>query len=170
MKALKVSAASQEQQTEILQILQETQQWLRYRGINQWTLRFTAEWITESIAKGEFFCGQVDQDIIAVFRLTDNDSSMWGDRTNDAIYIHSLAVVRRWRGYGIGQYLLQWIEGYAAQAARRYLRLDCLADNLALCRYYEQAGFVSCKVKDIRYADGSSYQARLFEKVVGKVN
>ncbi|MFT5196293.1 MAG: hypothetical protein ACI9EW_002369 [Cellvibrionaceae bacterium] len=40
-----------------------------------------------------------------------------------------------------------------------------MADNLILCRYYEQAGFVKSSLKEVQN-DGSVYKAQLFEKAV----
>ena len=164
MHHLTFAIASQSHQSTILQILQETQKWLWDQGINQWTLPFEAEWIDESIKNQEFFIVNIQHETAAVFRLTNNDL-MWGDTADNAIYIHSLSVQHGWRGHGIGKHILDWIEVYAAQNNRRYLRLDCMAYNSILCRYYQQAGFVKCGLIDIQN-DESVYKAQLFEKAV----
>jgi ribosomal protein S18 acetylase RimI-like enzyme len=79
----------------------------------------------------------------------------WRD---DALYVYSLAVRRRVAGQGLGQQILAWVEEQARARGRRYLRLDCMADNARLVRYYVDLGFsfLSRHPAEPRYA--------LFEK------
>ena len=170
MPDLNISLANQSHQSIVLNILNETQQWLWSRGINQWTIPFSAEWIDQSIASAEFFIATIDndQEPVAVFRLTDSDRSIWEEEAGHAYYIHSLAVRGAWRGQGLGTQLLDWIEAYAIKNERQSLRLDCLAENRALCRYYIGAGFIPLRKREIHYHDHPSYTAQLFEKPVGK--
>lgn len=46
---------------------------------------------------------------------------------------------------------------------RKYIRLDCMAENPGLCAYYEQAGFVYRGE-----TQGKGWQAALYEKKVQK--
>ena len=165
MHDLEISTASLHHQLNILQILQETQKWLWDKGIEQWTLPFEAQWIAQSIEENEFFISTIDNDIVAVFRLVDTDPFIWADNSNEAIYIHSLAVQQSWRGQGIGVQILSWIESYAMQYRYRYIRLDCMAENNWLCQFYEQAGFVRKASKEI-FNDDSIYMAALYEKTL----
>ncbi len=165
MHDLTFSIASQSHQSIVIEILEEAREWLRTKGINQWPFPFTPEWVDKCLEKQEFFLGNVDQVTVAVFRLLNTDPFIWGENTEDAIYIHSLAVRRSWQGHKIGSGLLHWVEDYAVQNHRPYLRLDCMAENSALCQYYEQAGFVACQMKEIQIRQ-FLYKAQLFEKVV----
>lgn len=157
------SIAPLSHQTIVLDILQEAQAWLWAQGINQWTLLFTSEWVQECLAREEFFIATVAHEAVAIVRLVDSDPFIWEDHSNEAIYIHSLAVRRGWQGRGIGNHLLQWVEMYASQNDYQFLRLDCMADNRSLCQYYEQAGFVVHGVKEFPSGD-SIYKAQLYEK------
>lgn len=165
MHDLTVSMASQSHQSIILEILEDAREWLHQKGINQWPFPYTPEWVNEHLEKQEFFFANVDHITVAVFRLLSTDPFFWGENTEDAIYIHSLAVRRSWKGHRIGSDLLRWVEDYTAQKHRPYLRLDCMAENLALCQYYEQAGFVACQVREFQIRQ-FPYKAQLFEKVV----
>ena len=165
MPDLTIITASEAHQHIILEILQDTQKWLRAKGINQWTLPFTLDWVNECIQKQQFFVATIDDEIVGTVQLTKTDDSMWGETTKEAFYIHSLAVRRRWQGHQIGGRLLCWIEAFAIQNNRRYLRLDCMAENSTLCQYYEQLGFVSCCIKEILGGD-TIYKAQLFEKAI----
>ena len=166
MNNLNISIATSSHQSIIFDILLEAQAWLRSRGINQWTLTFTSEWVYECLERQSFFVANIDDVTVAIFRLVNSDTFIWEDNSNEAIYIHSLAVKRGWQGHGIGILLLRWIEAYAAQTQKHYLRLDCMAENVVLCQYYEQAGFEACRIKKIQYDDSSYYDAQLFEKAV----
>lgn len=164
MDELTFSIATSSHQSAILDILNETQKWLWGKGLNQWTLPFEVEWIKQSIDAGEFFVVKIDQEIVAVFRLTETDS-MWEEHFERAIYIHSLAVRSSWHGHNIGLEIMKWIEAYATQNQKRCLRLDCMADNEILCRYYMAIGFVKRRIVKIEN-DDSVYKAQLFEKTL----
>lgn len=65
---------------------------------------------------------------------------LWSDVDGTAGYVHRMAVYRR--AAGLGAVMLRW----AADAVREHgsdaLRLDCVASNARLRRYYEAAGFL----------------------------
>jgi GNAT superfamily N-acetyltransferase len=50
----------------------------------------------------------------------------------------------RFRGQGLGLELLRWVEEYVASSGKRFLRLDCRADNRKPNEDYERAGFRRC--------------------------
>jgi GNAT superfamily N-acetyltransferase len=128
---------------EIAAILEDAQRWLRSRGIPQWTRPFDREWIAPKIAAREFFIARLHERPVAVARLLLSDPLFWGDRDDgDALYVHSLAVRREYSGQGVGQQFLDWAVEEARRSGRRFLRLDCAADNRSLCAYYERAGFI----------------------------
>jgi GNAT superfamily N-acetyltransferase len=166
MHDLAFSMASQSHQSIIIEILEDARAWLKTKGINQWPFPFTSEWVNKCLDRQEFFLANVDHVTVAVFRLLNTDPFIWDENTEDAIYIHSLAVRRSWQGREIGSVLLRWVEDYAVQNHRPFLRLDCMAENSALCQYYEQAGFVACRMKEIQIRE-FLYKAQLFEKAVG---
>ena len=149
----------------ISEILEETQGWLNAKGIGQWPFAFTPEWIRLCLEKREFFLARLDQVAVGLFRLLESDPTFWGENSGDAMYLHSLTVRRGWKGRGIGRCLIGWAEEYAARHHRLYLRLDCMAENAALCRYYEQAGFVDCGIKEMPIRN-LRWKARLFQKTV----
>jgi GNAT superfamily N-acetyltransferase len=160
-----VSVASQLHQDIIIEILEDGRAWLKMKGINQWPFAFTLEWVNQCLEKREFFVANVDQETGGVFRLLHTDPFFWGDDVEDAIYIHTLAVRRSWQGRGIGCDLIRWAEDYTARHDRPYLRLDCMADNSVLCQYYEQAGFISCGMKEFQIRN-FLYKAQLFQKAI----
>ena len=78
--------------------------------------------------------------IIVLFRLLWEDA-YWATAQGAAGYVHSFALCNDACGYGIGQQILGWIGDYLRDQQRQYLRLDCIASNGRLCRYYEEQGF-----------------------------
>jgi len=162
-----ITIASTSQQAAISSLLEENREWLQSKGINQWIIPFTLEWVSKCIERREFHIATTDNQIVGVFRLLESDIMFWGDDSMDAFYIHSLAVRRDWKGQGIGLSLLKWAEDYARSKHRPYLRLDCMAENPSLCTYYEQAGFISCGDKDIQSGQ-FLWKARLYQKEVNQ--
>jgi GNAT superfamily N-acetyltransferase len=141
---LNITRATPAEWLEVAAILEDVQRWLRSRGSPQWTRPFDREWIEPKVATGEFFIARLNARPIAVARILLSDPLFWGDRDDgEALYVHSLAVLREYAGQGIGQQFLDWAAEEALRSGRRFLRLDCAADNLPLCAYYEEAGFVS---------------------------
>jgi ribosomal protein S18 acetylase RimI-like enzyme len=139
---LDIAPASATDVAEIAALLEDARRWLAARGITQWTRPFTADWIAERVAAGEFWIARHDGVPLAVVRLLWTDPLFWQERDHgDAAYVHTLAVRRDCAGQGIGAHVLRWVEDQARARGRRTLRLDCAADNPALLRYYERQGF-----------------------------
>lgn len=131
-----------------LVILEEAAARLHARGIQQWAsppppgLRRLLE---QEITTGNLYVVRLatTAHIIGLFRLRWEDA-YWATVPGEAGYVHSLALNNDACGYGIGQQLLSWIGDYLRSCHRRYLRLDCVAFNLRLRRYYEEQGFSYC--------------------------
>jgi GNAT superfamily N-acetyltransferase len=58
------------------------------------------------------------------------------------------------RGSGIGEQLLAWASQQVVDRGCRYLRLDCVATNTVLRRYYERFGFVYCGDVELPWPPG----------------
>ena len=96
-------------------------------------------------------------------RLIRDDPVFWDEqRERPALYVHGL-VASRTAPPGTGAALLRWAEGEAARAVCEVTRLDCLESNDALCRYYEQQGYICVGRKAFPHTS-----VALFEKPVGK--
>jgi ribosomal protein S18 acetylase RimI-like enzyme len=145
-----------------VEIHEEAARWLWEQGIRQWKPGvFKLEWLTAPIERGELYLAWSDGQPIATILLEWSDVATWGPRPDDAGYVHGLRVRRATAGQGVGRALLAWAERAVARAGRPYVRLDCIADNPRLCRYYEEAGFT--RVEGAAY-DG--YNVTRFEKRV----
>jgi ribosomal protein S18 acetylase RimI-like enzyme len=146
----------------VVSILNEAAGWLHARGIvGQWPRSFAAHDEAKHIAAREIYLARLDGEAVGTLKLLWSDPEVWGDTPDDAGYVHGLAVRRSVAGRGIALYMLRWAEGIVAAAGRRFLRLDCWAKNIELCRYYERAGFTSRDQLDDR-----RWPVALFEKEV----
>ena len=123
----------------VVSILEEAAGWLRSRGIDQWPAVFRREAVADRVGRREVYLAWAASEAAGTFSLQADDAVMWGERPPDALYLHGLAVRRRHAG--LGRELLAWAERAAHLAGRRYLRLDCMAENRGLRAYYEGAGF-----------------------------
>jgi ribosomal protein S18 acetylase RimI-like enzyme len=155
----------------IVEILEEAAAWLLVRGIVQWQVgEFRGrqrDSIAAGIERGELHLARLGQSVVGTTRLQWNDERCWpGVPDDEAGYVHSLAVRRNWAGLGIGRRMLEWAEAEVAAAGRPYVRLDCVADNQALVRYYENGGFVSRGQTKIEWEDGGASVQQRFEKRV----
>lgn len=70
--------------------------WLRGQGIRQWERgEVSAAEIRGQIGAGEWFVVGSDGGIRGALRLLWSDPEFWGDRPDDAAYVHGLEVGRR---------------------------------------------------------------------------
>jgi ribosomal protein S18 acetylase RimI-like enzyme len=139
--ALEVRPAGPEDVDEIVDILSEAARWLAARGISQWPDPFPRDRVASLAEQGDFHLAWLDGETVATLALLWSDSAFWGERPDDAGYVHALAVRGAYAGHGLGGRLLAWAGEQVTRASRTYLRLDCRAENGELRRYYEGNGF-----------------------------
>ena len=73
--------------------------------------------------------------------LHNEDRVFWPDaRDGEALYVHRLAVARRFAGRGLSMIMLEWSVREAKRLGRDYLRLDC-EPRAKLLTLYQRAGF-----------------------------
>ncbi len=147
----------------VIDILEEVASWLASRGIDQWRpgtfLGPRYESIADQVNRGEVYLATLDGKPVGTLTLQWEDKKFWGDVPDDAAYVHRIAIRRAYAGKGLGRRLLRWAESAAAAAGKNFLRLDCMAENSALCEYYERASF-ECRGE----IQGKGWRGRLYEK------
>jgi ribosomal protein S18 acetylase RimI-like enzyme len=126
----------------VLSILEEAARWLVCRGIDQWRPgSFSRQRIAARIERGEMYLAELAGYPVGTFALQWSDEETWGDVPDDAGYVHGLAIRRDFAVRGLGREVLRRAENLAVASGKKYLRLDCMAENNALNEYYERAGF-----------------------------
>lgn len=132
----------------VIQLLRDTARWLQAKGVSQWEYLLeggeTEEIEQDILAGATYIVENSEGDLAATFNLSskqnDWDRHMWGIMDDFAYYLHRLAVAKDQHHKQVGKQLLEWIDGNI-QMQNGYVRLDCVADNLVLDYYYQQAGY-----------------------------
>lgn len=124
-------------------ILTEAAEWtVNIGGPPTWPRPFPPGILLPSIARGELFLVESGaNETMGTVTLQWEDPTFWGEQPPDAGYVHRLAVRRAFAGQGIGNRILGWAEDEVRAARRKFLRLDCAADNPRIRAYYEALGF-----------------------------
>ena len=141
---LKITLAKQSEIDIVLGILDEAASWMSENKIpTVWELGgFSRQLFLDQIANGDVYIGSIDDKPVGTFILQWNDLQFWGKQPPDAGYVHKLATRPAYTGRGIGVEMLKWAETTAKAAGKRFLRLNCLAEDRKIRDYYERAGFV----------------------------
>jgi GNAT superfamily N-acetyltransferase len=89
---------------------------------------------------------------LGTFSLLERDLLFWPNSGDEALYLHRFAVRRG--AAGAGRHAVAWCLQETQRRGRAYLRLDCLAENPGIRRYYERFGFTAV---DETVLDGTRY-------------
>jgi ribosomal protein S18 acetylase RimI-like enzyme len=143
---IKVNQALGTELEEIIAVLDSAARWLVSRGITDpWR---PGEWprgsILQSIERGEAYLAKLGPQNVATITLQWSDELFWPGYPPDTGYIHRLAVADGFHGRQIGLRLLFWAQLKAKENGKKRIRLNCMAANLALRKYYEGTGFICC--------------------------
>src|SRR5919201_102139 len=94
-----------------------------------------------ALEAGDLYLILVNGETAGTLSLLREDRSFWPGAPADALYLHGFAVRGSHTGKGIGSAAIAWAAEEARRRGRRFLRLDCLAENPGIRTYYERAGF-----------------------------
>ncbi|MFJ2868808.1 GNAT family N-acetyltransferase [Kitasatospora sp. NPDC087314] len=146
-------------------LLIEASEWLASRGSDQWQFPPRRDRLISAMERGECFLAYRDGEPIATLTVDEQaDPEFWepGDRPDEALYVHRMAVARKAAGRDVGAVLLGWAVDRAAAAGKRFLRLDAWKTNPDLHRYYLSQGFSLVRVVDLPHRSSGA----LFERAV----
>ncbi|MCR8656771.1 GNAT family N-acetyltransferase [Paenibacillus endoradicis] len=142
-----VSVAHKEEADEIMSLLLDTAKWLQNKGSQQWgeLLRgHDSHNTVGSIEKEEVFVCKHHNEIVGVVILKREpsawDHQLWGSEANaddEAIYLHRLTISRKCANTGLGSALLNWCDSSISFRKKKFMRLDCIANNRKLFSFYE---------------------------------
>jgi len=146
----------------VMEILGEAAAWLKEKGIDQWPSPPNEHWqrrMVEAVERGEVYTIGIVKNRFGIVRLTWSDP-YWPD-DGLAGYVHSMAVRPEMQGQNLGGLILFWAAMQAQRQKKQFLRLDCLASNGRLRRYYEEQDFIyRGEFKD------RDYTAALYERAI----
>ncbi|QWU14005.1 Protein N-acetyltransferase, RimJ/RimL family [Paenibacillus sophorae] len=148
---------------EVLKLLREAAQWMRDNGLTQWKPeQFKEEDILNYFNEREVYIAMQGGVAAGMFTLQFGDPQYWGRRNDESFaYLHRLAVAMPFRGAGLGSKLLKFAAEMAKASGRSGLRLDTIADNVKLNRYYQSQGFRYMGTHDV----GGGRLVNLYEKM-----
>jgi ribosomal protein S18 acetylase RimI-like enzyme len=149
----------------VLASLREAADWLSARGIQQWDhwyMDAAEQILRERLEHHEVYLVQGDNGRIGTLTIQWSDPDVWGERGIDGLagYVHGMAVARSAGGMRVGERILEWAVGTIGAHGRRFARLDAMASNARLCRYYEQRGFRPLETALLP----GNFMTRLFER------
>ena len=134
--------AQTEDLRQVVGVLSEAAAWAKARGVERWwSVPFPEAWVRSGIEHGDVVVVESTPRIVGTLTLTRQDLLMWGEQPPIAGYVHRVAIRREFAGQGLGKRILDWAEAEVRSWGRSKLRLDCLATNEPLVRYYLRQGF-----------------------------
>jgi GNAT superfamily N-acetyltransferase len=156
---LRIGRAATEAIPEVLALILEAAQWLIAKGEPLWGEPETSGEELERVARaGELVTGRTGSELCACMYLHHEDPIFWPQAaTGEALYIHRLAVARRFAGRGVSFAMLDWAAREARVTGRDYLRLDC-EPRPKLLALYRDGGFAPVDAAPIRV--GSHFVVR----------
>ncbi|MFL0488434.1 GNAT family N-acetyltransferase [Bacillus sp. AFS054943] len=143
-----IRIATEGESDSIITLLKEVAQWLQHKEVDQWQYLLgeeaTAE-ILEAIREKYTYVVTKEEEIVGTVTVSPKQSE-WDEyifgkeEVSDSLYIHRFAVKRKYKGNGIGEWMLRWIEENV-QHDKEYLKLDCVGHNRILNDFYKRSGF-----------------------------
>ena len=120
------------------------------------------QWVEVGFKNKEFFFIEtLAQKTIGMVRLSNEDLIYWGEMNDKSVYIHSLIIDKSFSGNKIGERVLAQIKEDSAKKRFHYLRLDCDATNLKLCKYYENQNFEKVGLKTLPLGKYNLYEKKI---------
>jgi len=144
-------------------VLSEAADWVATIGPRLWGQRHvSADAITADVIAGLYYIAWFQGEAAGVVRLQLDDTEFWPEAVNaEAIYVHRLAVRRRYAGKAVSDALLNWAVRHCNELGRRYVRLDCAADRPSLRNIYERFGFTLHSERDMGRFMTTRYQMKV---------
>ncbi|KAA0745368.1 GNAT family N-acetyltransferase [Bacillus sp. AY3-1] len=148
VKEYTIRIATEAESDSIITLLKEVAKWLQHKEVNQWQYLLgeeaTAE-ILECIREKYTYVVTEEDEIVGTVTVSPKQNE-WDERifgkeeVSNSLYIHRFAVKRKYKGNGIGEWILQWIDENV-QCDKEFLKLDCVGHNRTLNDFYKRNGF-----------------------------
>lgn len=147
-KEYKIRTATENESDSIIALLKEVAKWLQHKGVDQWQYLLggeaTAE-ILEGIREKYTYVITKEDEITGTVTVSPKqnewDEYIFGkEEVSNSLYIHRFAVKRKYKGNGIGEWILRWVEENVKHD-KEFLKLDCVGHNRILNDFYKRNGF-----------------------------
>ncbi|WP_139991844.1 MULTISPECIES: GNAT family N-acetyltransferase [Paenibacillus] len=166
---IKVFQAKPEDTAEVLELLIQTAQWLKSKGSTQWgglLHGVDSHQTPEAIKRGEvyiFIQGSVLVGMVMLMQQASAwDRELWGDEGHEnSVYLHRLNINREAAGKDLGEAIVHWADSGIHFSGKDRIRLDCIANNEKLNRFYLNCGYTF-----IGSATNASGEFNKYEKLV----
>lgn len=135
----------------IEEILLDAVQWLDSINRSLWS-ESEVKWdkLSKRYDISEFRILYVGNDPAGCVVIADNDPIFWkGIPKGESLYIHKLAVKRKFAGQGYSKILINCAKNIARERGIKTVRLDCEQYQPRLRAVYEREGFVCVKEETI---------------------
>ncbi|ALC85021.1 acetyltransferase [Bacillus sp. FJAT-22090] len=151
----KIIIATNDKCMTIIDMLKQVALWLKKKEINQWRFLLDSgedKEIEQDINNRNTYIVLKDDEIVATFTLLSKQSEwdrhIWGDDlTSTSLYLHRLAIQPNYMNKGIGSSILEWIQKNIRRDIE-CIKLDCVADNVKLNKFYKSNGFELVGIED----------------------
>lgn len=138
--------AKPEDTEDVMSLLVETAEWLQSQGSSQWNALLKGEDSHDTagaIRRGDVFVFKKGADVagmvILLVQPSPWDIHLWGSKAHaedGAIYLHRLAIRRKYAQSGLGRSILEWSSSSIHFEGKHTVRLDCGASNATLNAFY----------------------------------
>jgi GNAT superfamily N-acetyltransferase len=143
--------------------------WLATKGTDQWSdaglsAEAFASRVRSSIAAGETWMAEVDEVPAATIAVDEwANPGLWTPaEQQESVIVHRMITDPKFRGHGLGGFLLDHADRVARARGKRFVRLDAWTTNTQLHAYYERLGFRLVRI----VPDFTTRSAALFEREV----
>ncbi|MFW5415351.1 GNAT family N-acetyltransferase [Nocardiopsis sp. CNT-189] len=148
----------------VAEMMAEASSWLTSQGSDQWQYPPPVNVIERDVEARTLYVVLREGEVIAAATIDRNaDPDFWeaGDRPEDALYVHKMAIDRAWAGRKLGASLLDLAGVLAEEAGLPWVRLDAWKTNERLHRYYQEEGFDLVRLVDLEHRQsGALFQRK----------
>lgn len=125
-------------------ILLDAIKWMRHNKLENMWDEHNSKWecLSKKYKICEFYICYIDNQPAGCVAITDCDKTYWPEIIpGKSLFLHKLAVKRRFAGKGISIELIKYAKMVAINRKIYTIRLDCNKDRKKLRTFYEKQGF-----------------------------
>ncbi len=142
---MQLRSASAKEVDAFVDLLEDAAVWMHERGIDQWrpgSMRAQRAAFVAAQSRDEVLVLERAGRIVGGAVLRNEPDPIWADLpVAGALYVSKLVVARDATGKNLGARILDDLEAIAVARGATWIRLDCVASNESLARYYQRRGY-----------------------------